>query len=52
MAKSIALASVPSRLASLLLSYVLQVGAFVAPRHPDYGRQALLAAPDTHHDST
>jgi hypothetical protein len=34
MAKSVALAADPSRLASLLLSYILLVCAFVAPRHP------------------
>src|SRR5213079_1718859 len=34
MAKSIALAADPSRLASLLLSYIPAVCAFVAPRHP------------------
>src|SRR5882724_3694801 len=33
MAKSIALAADPSRLASLLLSYIPAVCAFVAPRH-------------------
>ena len=34
MAKSVALAADASRLASLLLSYILEVFAFVAPRHP------------------
>jgi hypothetical protein len=34
MAKSIALAADASRLASLLLSYIPAVRAFVAPRHP------------------
>src|SRR5205809_2473409 len=34
MAKSIALAADPSQLASLLLSYIPAVCAFVAPRHP------------------
>ena len=34
MAKSIALAADASRLASLLLSYIQAVCAFVAPRHP------------------
>jgi len=34
MAKSIDLALEPSRLASLLLSYIPAVCAFVAPRHP------------------
>src|SRR5882757_2469997 len=34
MAKSIALAADASRLASLLLSYIQGVCAFVAPRHP------------------
>src|SRR3954464_2686570 len=34
MAKSIAFAADPSRLASLLLSYIPPVCAFVAPRHP------------------
>src|SRR3954466_1162851 len=34
MAKSVALAADPSRLASLLLSYIQAVCAFVAPRHP------------------
>jgi len=34
MAKSIDLAPEPSRLASLLLSYIPAVCAFVAPRHP------------------
>src|SRR5215204_4644400 len=34
MAKSIALAADPSRLASLLLSYIQGVCAFVAPRQP------------------
>ena len=34
MAKSIALAADPSRLASLLLSYIPAVCAFVAPRQP------------------
>src|SRR5215204_2993556 len=34
MAKSIALAADPSRLASLLLSYIQAVCAFVAPRQP------------------
>jgi hypothetical protein len=34
MAKSIALAADSSRLASLLLSYIPTVCAFVAPRHP------------------
>ena len=34
MAKSIALAADASRLASLLLSYIPAVCAFVAPRHP------------------
>jgi hypothetical protein len=35
MAKSIALAADPSRLASLLLSCIAVVYAFVAPRQPD-----------------
>jgi hypothetical protein len=57
MAKSIALVSDPSRLASLLLSYILQVGAFVAPRHPgasgaiidrlSHSRQSLRRRPET-----
>src|SRR4051794_35715206 len=34
MAKSISLAADPSRVASLLLSYIPPVCAFVAPRHP------------------
>jgi hypothetical protein len=34
MAKSVALAADASRLASLLLRYILQVCAFVAPRDP------------------
>jgi hypothetical protein len=34
MVKSIALAADASRLASLLLSYIQAVCAFVAPRHP------------------
>jgi hypothetical protein len=34
MANSVALSADPSRLASLLLSYVLLVCAFVAPRQP------------------
>jgi len=34
MAKSIDLAPEPCRLASLLISYILAVCAFVAPRHP------------------
>jgi len=34
MAKSIAFAPDPSRLASLLLSYIPKVCAFVAPRQP------------------
>src|SRR4051812_20738985 len=34
MAKSIAFAADPSRLASLLLSYIRAVCALVAPRHP------------------
>src|SRR5215217_6337696 len=34
MPKSIAFAADPSRLASLLLSYIPAVCAFVAPRHP------------------
>jgi len=34
MAKSLDLAADASRLASLLLSYILQYAPFVAPRHP------------------
>jgi len=44
MAKSMALAADASRLASLLLSYIQAVCAFVAPRHPGARAGATLFA--------
>ena len=49
MARSIALAPDASRLASLLLSYIRAVCAFVAPRHP--GASSAIVDRSRRHES-